>query len=63
MANRQEGGINPERPRPDDEDAFPEMIEDIRGREESDDEFDVDRDDDMGDMDETDIDEDDEDNY
>jgi hypothetical protein len=67
MANRQDSGSNSahenQRPTSQNEDAVPEMTDNIRGREENEDEFDVDRDEDMGDMDDTDVDEDDEGNY
>jgi hypothetical protein len=67
MATRQDSGSNSahenQRPTPHNEDALPEMTDNIRGRDENEDEFDVDRDEDMGDMDDTDMDEDDEGNY
>ena len=58
MANRQDSGSNPahenQRPTSHNEDAVPEMTDDIRGRDDEEDEFDEDLDD------ETDVDAEDE---
>lgn len=65
MARRQDSGSNAahenQRPTSHNEDALPEMTDNIRGRDENEDEFADDED--LEDMDDTDIDEEDEGNY